>query len=82
MGAVLCLVLLILLINALAVAFLRYKARQTVATESEQLQRHVFGALGKPLYVLIWICGIYLAAMPLIAEVAAGRGIAGHTRVV
>ena len=75
LGAVLCLVLLILLINALAVAFLRYKARQTVATESEQLQRHVFGALGKPLYVLIWICGIYLAAMPLLLKLPPDEGL-------
>jgi small-conductance mechanosensitive channel len=67
-GTVLCLVLLILFINALAVAFLRRKARQTAAIGGGQLQHHVFGALGKPLYVLIWICGIYLAAMPLLLK--------------
>jgi small-conductance mechanosensitive channel len=75
LGAVFCLVLLILLINALAVAFLRRKARQTAATEGGQLQHHVFGALGKPLYVLIWICGIYLAAMPLLLKLPPDEGL-------
>ena len=75
LGTVLCLALLILLINVLAVAFLRQKVRQTAATEGGQLQHHVFGALGKPLYVLIWIYGIYLAAMPLLLKLPPDEGL-------
>jgi small-conductance mechanosensitive channel len=68
LGAVLCLVLFFLLVNGLVVAFLRHKIRQPTTTEGKELHRHVFGALGKPLYVLIWIYGIYLAAMPLLLK--------------
>ena len=75
LGTVLCLVLLILLINALAAAFLRHKTRQTTATGGGQLQHHIFGALGKPLYVLIWIYGIYLAAMPLLLKLPPDEGL-------
>ena len=62
------LVLVVLIVNGLAVAFLRHKSRQAGATESRELYQQVFGALGTPLYVLIWIYGIYLAAMPLLLK--------------
>ncbi len=75
LGTVICLVLLILMVNAFAVAFLRHKARRTAATEGGQLQRHVFGALGKPLYMLIWIYGIYLAAIPLLLKLPPDQGL-------
>ncbi len=75
LGAVLCLVLFILLVNAMAVAFFRHKSRQSTMAEGKQLHRHVFGALGKPLYVLIWIYGIYLAVMPLILKLPPDEGL-------
>ena len=39
--------------------------------EAKELQHHVFGALGKPLYLLIWIYGIYFAATPLLLKLPA-----------
>jgi small-conductance mechanosensitive channel len=66
LGTVLCLVLLVLLVNGLAAAFLRRKTRQAAATAGKELHHHFFGALSKPLYLLIWILGIYLAATPLL----------------
>jgi small-conductance mechanosensitive channel len=75
LGTVMCLVLFVLLVNGLAVAFLRHKTRQASATQGRELHPHVFGALGKPLYVLIWIYGIYLAATPLLLKLPADEGL-------
>jgi small-conductance mechanosensitive channel len=59
-------VLLVLLINGLAASLLRRKSRQPAAgAETEGLRAQIFTALGRPLYALIWIYGIYLATMPL-----------------
>ena len=71
LAAVLCLALLVLLVNGLAAAFLRHKTRQAAATASKELHHHIFGALGKPLYALIWIYGLYLAATPLLLKLPA-----------
>ena len=68
LGTVLCLVLFVLLVNGVAAGFIRHKIRQAAATEGKELHHHVFGALGKPLYLLIWIYGIYLAATPLLLK--------------
>jgi small-conductance mechanosensitive channel len=75
LGTLLCLVLFVLLIHGLAAAFLRRKTRQAAATEGKELRHHVFGALGKPLYVLIWIYGIYLAATPLLLKLPADESL-------
>jgi small-conductance mechanosensitive channel len=75
LGTVLCLVLFVLLVHGLAAAFLRHKTRQADATEGKELRHHVFGALGKPLYVLIWIYGIYLAATPLLLKLPADESL-------
>jgi hypothetical protein len=75
LGTVLCLVLFILLVHSLTAAFLRRKTRQAAATEGKEFHHHVFGALGKPLYVLIWIYGIYLAATPLLLKLPADESL-------
>ncbi len=75
LGTVLFLVLFVLLVNGLAVAFLRRKTRQATVTAGKELHRHVFGALGKPLYALIWIYGIYLAATPLLLKIPPDEGL-------
>jgi small-conductance mechanosensitive channel len=74
-GTVLCLVLLVLLVHSLAAALLRRKTRQAAATSGKEMHHHVFGALGKPLYLLIWIFGIYLAATPLLLKLPADAGL-------
>jgi small-conductance mechanosensitive channel len=75
LGPVLCLILFVLLANGLAVAFLRRKTRQAAATEGKELRHHVFGALGRPLYVLIWIYGVYLATTPLLLKLPPDEGL-------
>jgi len=73
LGTVLCLLLFVVLVNGLAAALLRHKTRQAAATPGKEMHHHVFGALGKPLYVLIWIYGIYLAATPLLLKLPADK---------
>jgi small-conductance mechanosensitive channel len=65
-----CLVLLVLLVHGLAAALLRRKTKQAKA-DAKELKHHVFGALGKPLYLLIWIYGIYIVATPLLLKLPA-----------
>ncbi|MGH7994145.1 MAG: mechanosensitive ion channel family protein, partial [Limisphaerales bacterium] len=52
----------------LAVVFLRRKTRRAAGTEAQELHHHVCHAVGKPLYLLIWIYGVYLAATPLLLK--------------
>jgi small-conductance mechanosensitive channel len=75
LGTTFCLVLLVLLVHGLAAAFLRRKTRQAAATEGRELRHHVFGALGKPLYLLIWIYGIYLSTTPLLLKLPADESL-------
>ncbi|MGC2460077.1 MAG: mechanosensitive ion channel domain-containing protein [Steroidobacteraceae bacterium] len=76
LGAMLCLVLLVLVVNSVAVAIVRHKTKQTAATaEGKDLQHHVFGALGKPLYVLIWAYGAFFAATPLLLKLNPDEGL-------
>jgi len=72
-------VLLVLVANGLALAFVRRKLRQTkladAAAEAKGMQHHVFDALGKPLYLLIWIYGVYFAATPLLLKLKPDEGL-------
>jgi small-conductance mechanosensitive channel len=60
-----CFLLLTLLVDARAGAIMRRRTPVT-ATDDTTVRHHVFRALGKPLHVLIWLCGLYLAAAPLV----------------
>jgi len=70
LGASAFLILLIMLAHALAAAVLRRKTKEAKA-DAKELKHHFFGALGKPLYLLIWVYGIYLAATPLLLKLPA-----------
>ena len=74
-AVMLCYVILLLVVSALAAAIVRHHTKRTVAAEGEGLQHHVFGALGKPLYVLIWAYGIYFAATPLLLKLKPDEGL-------
>ena len=79
LAVTLCFVLLVLFINVLAVAFVRRKIKQSKpagpATETVEMQHHVFHALGKPLYLLIWIYGVYFAITPLLLKIKPDEGL-------
>ena len=65
LGAVLGVILLALIANGLVAWYLRRKTRSAAASGAQSLRHHVIGALGKPLYALIWVCGFYVAATSL-----------------
>jgi small-conductance mechanosensitive channel len=79
LAVTLCFVLLVLLVNLAALAFVRRKIRQTrpadATAEGKGLQHHVFDALGKPLYLLIWIYGVYFALTPLLLKIPQAEGL-------
>ncbi len=61
-------ILLVLLANGGAALLLRQKIKAVDEPEPKKWRRRVVRALGKPLYLLIWICGIYFAATPLLLK--------------
>jgi small-conductance mechanosensitive channel len=71
LDAAIFVVLLALAASVLLAAFLRRKSRPGAATNGRELHHHVLGAAGQPLAVLIWIYGVYLAAMPLLLKLPA-----------
>jgi small-conductance mechanosensitive channel len=65
----LCFLVLTLAVHGIAAAVLRSRIRRTRADSSDQGWRHAFwNTLGKPLYLLIWVYGVYFAAMPLLLK--------------
>ncbi|MBE0621741.1 MAG: mechanosensitive ion channel [Burkholderiales bacterium] len=76
LGLMLCLMLVVLFLNLVAFAFVRHKLKRfTGKPEDKKLQHHVFGAIDKPLYVVIWIYGIYFAATPLLMKLGPSEGL-------
>ena len=65
-GVSMCFLLLTLLVTARAAAIMRRRTTTTATDDTATVRYHVFAALGKPLHVLIWLCGLYLAAAPLV----------------
>ncbi len=54
----------------------RSKASASGSIPAPAWQHRVFAALGKPLYILIWIYGIYLAATPVLMKLKPEEGLA------
>jgi small-conductance mechanosensitive channel len=76
LGLMLCFMLAVLLLNLLIVAFVRRKQKRDADRPGEmKLQQHVFGAIDKPLYVLIWIYGVYFVATPLLVKLSPNEGL-------
>ena len=76
LGLMLCFMLVVLFLNLVVFAFVRHKLkRDTSKPEDKKLQHHVFGAIDKPLYVLIWIYGIYFVATPLLMKLSPSDGL-------
>jgi small-conductance mechanosensitive channel len=75
LGVLFCFVLLVLLVNGLAASFLRRKIRQAEAhPESKEWRTQLWRTVGRPLYLLIWVYGAYLAATPLLLKLPAAQG--------
>ena len=78
MGFVLC----ALALNVAAAWYVRRKMRAAAAGGARPLRLQVLAAIGKPLYVLIWLCGIYVASMPLAAKLPAGPMLQTAQRIL
>ncbi len=69
LGVTVCFLLFVLLVNGLAAAFLRHKIRKAAAQpEAKGWHHHFLSAVGKPVYLLIWVYGVYFAALPLLMK--------------
>jgi small-conductance mechanosensitive channel len=68
-----CIVVILLIHGAAAVFFHRKKHTTEVAPEMHEWRFHFLTAIGKPLYLLIWLCGIYIAAAPLLTKHGEGN---------
>lgn len=75
LGAVLGVVLFALIVHGLTAWYLRRKTRGAAARGAQAFRHHVFGALGKPLYALIWVCGIYVGATTLSSKLPPGDAL-------
>jgi len=64
-----CFVIFIAMVNGMAAAYLRRRIRKTETDiETKAWRAQIFVAAGRPLYLLIWIYGVYLAATPLLLK--------------
>ena len=76
LGATLIYVLLALVINGLAAILVRRQMKAMPSTlEPKSWQHQVCEAAGKPLYFLIWACGLDLAATPLLSAFKPTEGL-------
>jgi small-conductance mechanosensitive channel len=75
LGVFIILLLLILAIHAVAAGLLRKRrTRIEAAPEPSGWRAHLFASFDKPLYLLIWICGIYVAVTPLLLKLPSDQG--------
>ncbi len=65
---------LAILLHTIARWYVRHR-QQPPATSEISLIHRVFAAVGKPLYLLIWLFGAYVAAMPLLIQLRPDQGL-------
>ncbi|HEX3623921.1 MAG TPA: mechanosensitive ion channel domain-containing protein [Verrucomicrobiae bacterium] len=63
-----CLVILFFALHAIAAFSFKAKTGKAI-TDAKFLKGKFFGALGKPLYLLIWIFGVYISITPLLLRI-------------
>jgi small-conductance mechanosensitive channel len=73
LGVVLAFVLVTLAATGVAAALLRRRGPAPAGAAPPSLRRRILAAIGKPLYLLIWTCGLYLALMPLLLGLRPGQ---------
>ncbi len=76
LGALICFVVIVLLVNGLAASFLKSRIRQAEAEpESNGWRRQIWRTIGRPLYLLIWIYGSYFAMTPVLQKLPAAEEV-------
>jgi small-conductance mechanosensitive channel len=66
---------LVVLINAVVALVLHRRREAAVAEATPPWRRRAYIALGKPLYIFIWIYGAYVAASPLLMKLRPEQGL-------
>jgi small-conductance mechanosensitive channel len=77
LGVAAVFIVLTLLVNLVAVAVLR-RGSATAPAEAEGFRHHSLHVVGKPLYLLVWVYGLYVASTPLLLRLGGGgewRGV-------
>jgi small-conductance mechanosensitive channel len=73
LGIIAVIVTIILLVHGATALYLKYKRRHAAAKpETRSWHPHLLNAIGKPLYLLIWMSGIYVAVAPLLTKHTSG----------
>ena len=67
-------IVLVFILHAVAVMPVRFIGRKAKA-DGKHLKHHFLGALGKPLYLLIWVFGIYISITPLLLNISPAQRI-------
>jgi len=76
LAVLLCFLLAALLLNLAAAAIVRRRAKPTAPQATgNAFRHHVLGALGRPLFVVIWIYGVYFACTPLLLKLKPDVGL-------
>jgi len=74
LGAMLCFLLAALAANGVAAAIVNHKMRRAgISTDNRRIQHNSLGALGKPLYVVFWVCGIYCAVIVALTKLTSNE---------
>jgi small-conductance mechanosensitive channel len=64
-----------LLLNAVIAFILRSRRKASVAESKPTWHHRAYLALGKPLYILVWAYGAYLAATPILLKLTPEQGL-------
>ena len=76
MAVTLCFLLAAFVLHVVAAAIVRRRAQPAAPQASGRtLRHHVLGALGRPLYAVIWIYGAYFAVTPLLLKLKPDGGL-------
>ncbi|HEY5297017.1 MAG TPA: mechanosensitive ion channel domain-containing protein [Verrucomicrobiae bacterium] len=63
-------ILFVVLVNVVVAVTFRFQANKT--SNLQPWRRHLFGGIGGPIYLFLWIGGIYLAMAPLLLKLWTG----------
>ena len=63
------------LVNIGVAAYVRRRLRASHMAPAANLRGHFFAVLGRPLYILIWCYGIYLAVLPILTKLTPGQAV-------
>jgi small-conductance mechanosensitive channel len=66
---------LVVAVNTVVASLLRRRERASAEESLRPWQSHAIVALGKPLYVFIWIYGLYVAATPVLMALTRSPGL-------